>query len=66
MSTTLQYARKVGGSLMVTIPKEIAELEHISAGEMVSVEVRKVKRDYFGALRGLKPLKKSEKWDIHE
>ena len=66
MTTTHQYARRVGGSLMVPIPKEIAELEHIIPGEVVEIEVRKIKKDYFGALPGLKPLKKSEKWDIHD
>lgn len=66
MVSTLQYARKVGGSLMVSIPKEIIVLEKIAPGEIVEIDVRKVKKNWFGALKKLKPLKKEEKLDIHD
>lgn len=67
MTETMQYARKVGGSLMVTIPKEIAELENIHPGEMIQIEIHKIKKDWFGCLKGVGgPLQKDEKVDIHE
>ena len=43
----LTRTRSVGGSLIVTIPKEELFIE----GELVETEVEKVKKDFFGALR---------------
>ncbi len=64
MSETIQYTRKVGGSLMVTIPKEIAELENIHSGEMVRIEIKKIPTDMFGAYPSLTSLRKEDKIDI--
>jgi len=50
-------ARAVGGSIVVRIPKEIIKEENIREGELVKIEVEKVKRSYFGALKGMKPYK---------
>lgn len=66
MTTAMQYVRKVGGSLMVTIPREVAELEGISSGEIVEIEIHKVKKDWFGAFPQLHSLKKEEKLDLHD
>ena len=51
----LAKVRKVGGSLVVTIPRRIADEEGIKPGETVNVEVRKVRKSYFGAQRN-RPL----------
>ncbi len=64
MTETLQYARKVGGSLMVTIPKEVAELEGIHAGEMIRIQIQKIKKDLCGAFPTLTSMKKEEKLDV--
>lgn len=64
MTETIQYVRKVGGSLMVTIPKEVAELENVHSGEMVRVEIKKVPTDLFGVFPGLSSLRKEDKVDI--
>lgn len=65
MTKTMQYARKVGGSLMITLPKEVVELEGIHEGELVKVDVKKIDRDWFGACKGIgSPLLKEEKLDI--
>ena len=65
MTETIQYARKVGGSLMITIPKEVADLENIHSGEMVQMDIKKVRKDWFGACKGIGgPLQKEEKMDI--
>jgi len=66
MTTTVQYAKKIGGSIMVRIPKEIAEMEQIIPGEAVEVDIRKAKKDWFGALKGLKSLEKKDKLDVHD
>ncbi|MBI5003184.1 AbrB/MazE/SpoVT family DNA-binding domain-containing protein [Candidatus Woesearchaeota archaeon] len=64
MTETIQYARKVGGSLMVRIPKEIADFENIHSGEMVRVEIKKVPLDCFGMFPSLGSFKKEDKIDI--
>ncbi len=38
-----QKLRRVGNSLVVTIPKEEAERQNLEEGDMVGVEVRKVR-----------------------
>ena len=50
---TLTRTRVVGGSLMVTIPSEIVREEMIEENELVEIEVKKAKRDFFGSLRGV-------------
>ena len=54
---TVTRARKLGGSIIVTIPKEIVREENIKEGELVEIEVEKVKKSYFGALKGMSPYK---------
>ena len=58
MSEIIQRIKKIGGSLMVRIPKEIVDIEHIKAGEAVRVEIQKIKKDMFGAFPKLKPFNK--------
>ena len=50
---TITRTRVVGGSLMVTIPSEIVREEMIEENELVEIEVKKAKRDFFGSLRGV-------------
>jgi len=49
----LAKTRVVGGSIMVTIPAEIVREKAIRDNEMIEIEVNKIKRDYFGALKGI-------------
>lgn len=51
---TLAKTRAVGGSLIVTIPKEIVERDEIKKGELIDIEVKKVKVSGFGILKGKK------------
>jgi len=60
MTLTIQRAKRVGGSLMVRIPKEIVELENIREAEAVQVDIQKARRSFFGISRGLKPYNKKE------
>ncbi len=55
---TIQRTKKIGGSLMVRIPKDIVATENILPGEDVVIDIRKVRKDWFGAFPGLKPYKK--------
>ena len=48
----LVKTRKVGGSLVVTLPKELVEEKKIREGEVLEIIVRKVKKDGFEVFRG--------------
>ena len=48
MTRALSRAKKVGGSIMVRLPKEVVEQEDIREGEMLELDVRKARRQWFG------------------
>lgn len=52
--------RAIGGSIVVRIPKDIVKEENIREGELVKIEVEKLRKSYFGALKGMKPYKKEK------
>ncbi|MBI2675291.1 MAG: AbrB/MazE/SpoVT family DNA-binding domain-containing protein [Candidatus Aenigmarchaeota archaeon] len=45
--------KTVGGSLMVRIPMELAREEGITSGQTVEIDVKKMRKSYFGILRGI-------------
>ena len=45
---TLSRIRKVGGSLMVTIPKNVVEEQGLAEDELVHMIVKKAKKSGFG------------------
>ena len=66
MTRVLVKTRRVGGSLVVSIPKEAVEQEGIREGELIEVEVRKARRDWFGATRGVGSFTKEDELDLHD
>ena len=52
----LTKLRKVGGSVMARIPKEVLEHESLHPGETVKLEVKKVKISGFGIFKGMMPF----------
>jgi len=66
MVRVLVKARKVGGSIVVSIPKEATEQEGIREGQLVELEVRKARKDWFGATRGVGPFSKEDELDTHD
>lgn len=50
---SLARTRKIGGSLVVTIPKELVKEEQLQEGEVVEISVKKPRKSYFGALKGI-------------
>jgi antitoxin component of MazEF toxin-antitoxin module len=62
----LAKARKVGGSLVVTLPKDLVESKKIKEGEIVEITVKKVRKDGFGILRGVKPFTIEDELTTHE
>ncbi len=59
-------AKKIGGSLMVRIPAEAASEEGIREGDLVEVRVRKVRKSWFGAYRGVGPMTREDELDTHD
>jgi len=62
----LVRTRKVGGSLMVTLPKELVDEKRIREGEILEVIVKKVKKDGFGAIRGMSSFTAEDELRAHE
>ena len=63
---SLVKVRKVGGSLIVHIPREVVENEGIKEGEFVHIEVKKAKRSWFRAAHGVSPFTAEDELTTHE
>lgn len=50
---SISRIRSIGGSLVVTIPKEIVREKCLNEGELIELEIEKSKKDFFGALKGI-------------
>jgi PDZ domain-containing secreted protein len=62
----LAKVRAVGGSLVVTIPKLAAESESIKKGDKITIDIKREKKDYFGAFKGIGPFTQKEEMKSHE
>jgi len=51
--TAIVKTRRIGGSIVVTIPSKIVELEQLDENELVEIKVKKRRVDGFGALKGI-------------
>jgi antitoxin component of MazEF toxin-antitoxin module len=56
MNQCLTKTRKVGGSIVVTLPKELVETQQIKPNMYVEITVKKCRIDGFGALKGMAPF----------
>ena len=65
-TTTLVKTRRVGGSLVVTLPKEVIEAKQIREGEFIEITVKKLRVDGFGALKGIGPFTPDDEMKPHE
>lgn len=63
---TVAKVKKIGGSLMVHIPAKLAQKEKISENDIVSLEVKPAKKDWFGALKGIGKLTKEDRLKEHD
>ncbi|MBM5805630.1 MAG: AbrB/MazE/SpoVT family DNA-binding domain-containing protein [Candidatus Verstraetearchaeota archaeon] len=63
---SLAKVRKVGGSLVVTLPKELVESKKIREGEIVNVDIRKVRMDGFGIFKGMSSFTAGDEMKAHE
>ena len=60
----LTKLRKVGGSVMARIPKEVMEQELFQPGETVKIEIKKIKISGFGIAKGMKPFSQKEELEM--
>ncbi|MFB3889464.1 MAG: AbrB/MazE/SpoVT family DNA-binding domain-containing protein [Candidatus Bathyarchaeia archaeon] len=56
MPKCLTKTRKVGGSIVVTLPKQLVETQGIKENMYVEITVRKCRKDSFGILKGMAPF----------
>ena len=66
MTRALVRTRKVGGSIVISIPKKVVEHEGIQEGELLEIDVHKAKKDWFGAFKGIGPFTRADELDTHE
>ena len=52
----LAKTRKVGGSIVVTLPKELVQAQKIREGECVEITVKKCRINGFGIFKGMAPF----------
>ncbi len=52
----LTKTRKVGGSIVVTLPKELVQTENIKVGECIEITVKKCRKNGFGIFKGMSPF----------
>jgi hypothetical protein len=52
----LTKTRKVGGSIVVTLPKELVQSQKIKENEFVEITVKKCRKDGFGIFKGMSPF----------
>ena len=55
MDSATVKTRKIGGSIMVRIPKEMAEAGSIEPNELVKISIEKIRKSGFGIARGIGP-----------
>ncbi len=63
---SLAKTRKVGGSLVVTLPKELVENKKIKEGEIVEITIKKIRKDGFGVFRDMAPFTAKDELIAHE
>jgi len=53
--------RSIGGSLVVTIPKEIVREKGLNEGEVIELEINKPRLEGFGAIKGISPFTRGDR-----
>lgn len=56
MAKCLTKTRKVGGSIVVTLPKTLVETQKIKENQYIEITVKKCRKDGFGILKGMAPF----------
>jgi hypothetical protein len=53
--------RSIGGSLVVTIPKEIVKEKSLSEGELIELEIERPSENFFGCIKGIGSFTKKDR-----
>ena len=61
--TACVKTRKVGGPVVVTIPKEVVEVAGIKEEETIRIELEKQRTKYVGVLKGIGKFNHKERTD---
>lgn len=65
MPRIIVRTKKIGGSLMVTIPKEIVKQASIKENQVIEIDIRAKRRDFFGSMKGIGHFTKKDELDTH-
>lgn len=63
---TVVIARKVGGSVVATLPKSIVNELNIRQNEAVRIDIKKIEKNYFGRLAGIGKFSKKDELTTHD
>ncbi len=63
MADLVAKAKRVGGSLMVTLPKQTVDLLGVEEGDVVELTVRLPRKSYLGALKGIGSFTEADRAD---
>ena len=66
MAGYLTKTREVGGSIVVTLPKELVKTQKIKENEFVEITVKKCRKDGFGIFKGVGPFTVEDELKTHE
>ncbi len=61
--TTYVTTRKVGGSIVITLPKQVVDLVDIHEHETIKIGVEKPRKTYVGSLKGIGKFTHDERKD---
>jgi len=64
--SSITRIRALGGSLAVTIPSKLVKEKNLHEDEVVEIEIKKHKKDYFGALKGIGKFTKKDRMEDRE
>lgn len=55
--------RKVGGSLIATVPRKVVDVEGLMPGQFITIRVKKLRKSFFGVAKGIGSFtKEDERW----
>jgi len=52
----LVKVRKEGESLVITLPRKLVRNKKIKEGQILEITIKKVRKDGFGILKGMRPF----------
>jgi len=63
---TISKTQKIGGSIFVRIPKDVANEENIKENQTLSIEIDKLRKSWFGVFKGIGPFTHEDEMKGHD